>query len=82
MQAIMWTYRDGSVHTEVKFAAFFSENGELLRHLDGEKNHLFETACNLPWFGKASSSGFAETSTITCEKCREILRSSTINLEI
>lgn len=81
MRAITWAYRDGSVHVEVKFAAFFFE-GELLRHLDGEKSHVFETACNKSWWGKSSSSGWADTHTITCPDCRNILQNADVKLEI
>ena len=81
LSCILWPYRDGSIHIQVKYASFFDERGMLERHLDGEKSHIFETACGLAWWNKASSSGYGDSETISCVSCRAILENATITLE-
>lgn len=73
MDAIAWKWRDGSIHLEVKLTAFHDENGEMFCHLDGEKSHLFETACGKKWWGIGSSSGYGHSERISCPDCRKIL---------
>ncbi len=75
-------WRDGSVHIEIAYVAFFEENtpdSPLLRHLDGALRS--ETLCELPYWGKCSSSGYGEAHTITCPDCRTILENATLTLE-
>ena len=73
-----WTWRDGTVHLEMTLASFF-ENNELVTHLDGGNGRL-ETACGKRFFGVASATGLGHTERVTCEACREILRSAKMEL--
>jgi hypothetical protein len=70
-EIVMWEWRDGSVHPEMKLVSFFIEN-ELHTHLDGTRTR-FRTACDLPWFGVTSSSGLGDPSRVDCENCRKLI---------
>jgi hypothetical protein len=78
VEVIAWTWRDGSVHLELRLTSFHNEDDVLLTHLDGPHNgSRFVTACGVPWWGIGSASGIGHSQRIDCEDCREILRSAT-----
>lgn len=75
LKVIPWTWRDGSVHLEMRLTSFPSDDGEILTHLDGDGR--FVTACGQPWWGKLSASGIGRTGGVTCPDCRRLLSSMT-----
>jgi len=81
LQVIPWTWRDGSVHLEMRLASFHNENGELFTHLDGGRG-LFVTACDVPWWGVCSSSGLGHSQRVSCPDCKRLLASMTFHAEI
>lgn len=76
VRVVPWTWRNGTVHLEVRLASFADESGEVFTHLDGTGPGLFTTACGAKWWGKTSASGLGHSQVITCEACREILRTA------
>lgn len=84
LQVIPWTWRNGSVHLEMRLASFFHGTGpdsELVTHLDDD-GQRFVTACGVPWWGIGSSSGIGHTERVTCPECRTLLASLTFNVEV
>lgn len=80
LKVIPWTWRDGSIHLEMRLATFH-EGDELVTHLDGGSGR-FVTACGMPWWGKTSSSGIGHTERISCPDCRALLASLTFSVEV
>ncbi len=80
LEVVPWTWRDGTVHLEMRLASFFVDD-ELQTHLDGSTSR-FVTACGVPWWGITSSSGIGHTQRITCPECRELLRNATIEFAV
>jgi hypothetical protein len=81
IKVIPWTYRDGSIHLEMRLASFHNEDDELVCHLDGGFQD-FKTACGVAWWGKASTSGIAHSERITCPDCRRLLASLTFTAQL
>jgi hypothetical protein len=82
LKVVPWTWRDGSVHLEMRLCSFH-EGDTLLTHLDGGDGR-FVTACGKGWWGIGSSCGLGHTQNVSCEDCRTILRGMgeiEINLE-
>lgn len=76
VRVVAWTWRDGSVHLEVRLASFAgADDGEVLTHLDGA-HQLFTTACGAKYWGRTSATGLGHSQAITCDACRKILRSA------
>ena len=74
-KVVPWTWRDGSVHLEMRLTTFHDKTtGELLTHLDSP-GRRFVTACNAPWWGVGSSSRIGQTERVNCPNCRTILAS-------
>jgi hypothetical protein len=67
---ILRPWRDGSVHAEIPYAAFWDGDGPILSHFSPGR---FKTACGIDWWGKASASGYTEVHHIDCAECRRIL---------
>ena len=76
VRVVAWTWRDGSVHLEVRLATFADADEVVMTHLDGDGR--FESACGTRWFGLLSSSGLGHSQRIDCPACREILRNATL----
>ena len=77
VRVVPWTWRDGSVHLEVWLTSFHNENNEIECHLQGDEQR-FTTACGVGWWGVGSASGIGHTQKVTCESCREILRTAAL----
>jgi len=72
-EVVMWEWRDGSIHPEMRLTSFFIEDSEakLVTHLDGPR---FASACGLGYFGKSHATGLGNPAKIDCPACRKILR--------
>ncbi len=81
LRIVPWTWRDGTVHLEMRLASFHHEDDTLVTHLDGEG--YFVTACGREWWGiGSSSSGLGHTQNVTCEDCRDLLKHARISIEV
>lgn len=71
---ILRPWRDGSVHAEVATAAFFTEDDVLVTHANDVGNrHRMQSLCGLPFFGRASATGWSHPHRVDCPACRSLL---------
>ena len=81
LTVVPWTWRDGSVHLEMRLTSFH-RGDECETHLDGPTPGRFVTACGVPWWGVGSASGLGHTERVNCEACRTILKNAKLEVAI
>lgn len=70
LEVVISTYRDGTIHPETWFVAFWNKEESYVRHAVGDGDH---TACGESFRGKPSTGGLADPNTIGCPECRQLL---------
>lgn len=82
VEIVMWEWRDGSIHAEMRTVAFHGDDDALLVHLQGDKRDRFVTACGAKWWGKSSASGLGNSARVTCPRCRAMMRGTCATLTL
>jgi hypothetical protein len=72
LEVIAWSWRNGSVHLEIRLAHFPDADGNVMTHVDNPKG-MTRALCGTDYFGRTSATGNGDLAKVDCPECRSMI---------